>query len=138
MWGYVEGDIAKDKKGYPLLVLKDDGKITLNEDWDYEEQGYLKDGKIFYVNNDKLIFSLQKEQNTITNHLNGEVNYLRGEGAEPLENLGFFAITAIFFELFAGGFGDEGDEGEDIEEALEEIVEGVMDFFFTTRIDSSE
>ncbi|MFX1569136.1 MAG: hypothetical protein ACFFCV_12300, partial [Promethearchaeota archaeon] len=48
LWGYLDGNAAKDKSGYPLLYIKDDGKITLNEDWNFEEQGYLKENKIFY------------------------------------------------------------------------------------------
>ena len=31
VWGYLEGNIAKDKEGYPLLILRENGMITWNE-----------------------------------------------------------------------------------------------------------
>ncbi|MFX1364789.1 MAG: hypothetical protein ACFFCE_17695 [Promethearchaeota archaeon] len=119
LWGYLDEKIAKDKRGYPLLYLKDDGKITLNEDWDYEEQGYLTENKIYYCDTDELILSFHKDKKEIQNHLNNETIYLRGDGIDSLTNLDFFGISAIMLELFAGA---GSDEGVDIEDFLDDLL----------------
>ena len=116
--GYLDGNAAKDKKGYPLLYIKDDGKITLNDDWDLEEQGYLKENKIFYSGSDELIFSFYKDKGEIQNHINNEKIYLRGEGIETLTDMDFFGISAIFLELFSGGGEVEEDVGDFIDDLL--------------------
>ena len=116
--GYLDGNAAKDKKGYPLLYIKDDGKITLNDDWDLEEQGYLKENKIFYSGSDEPIFSFYKDKGEIQNHINNEKIYLRGEGIETLTEMDFFGISAIFLELFSGGGEVEEDVGDFIDDLL--------------------
>jgi len=118
--GYLEGNVARDKRGYALLYLKEDGKITLNEDWEYEEQGYLKEGKIYYIGNDELILSFHKDKNEIHNHLNNKIIYLRGEGIETLTELDFFGICSILLDLFAGAGPDDGDD--------DSILDDVADF----------
>jgi len=70
--GYLEENIVKDKKGYPLLVFHPGGKITYNEDSNYEEKGYIIGGKIFSADNTP-IFSLSKDKREILNHLNDEI-----------------------------------------------------------------
>lgn len=119
LWGYLDGKVAKDKNGYPLLHLKDDGKITLNEDWEYEEQGYLKENKIYYCNTDELILSFHQDKKEIHNHLNNEVIYLRGDNIDSLTNLDFFGMSAILLELFAGA---GTDEGVDMEDFLDDLL----------------
>ncbi|MFX1568574.1 MAG: hypothetical protein ACFFCV_09415, partial [Promethearchaeota archaeon] len=97
-----------------------DGKITLNEDWNFEEQGYLKENKIFYSGSDELILSFHKEKSEIQNHHNNRMIYLRGEGIENLTDIDFFGISAILLELFAGAGESEGDD--------ESILDDVSDF----------
>jgi len=125
LWGYLEGNAAKDKKGYPLLYIKDDGTITLNEEWDFEEQGYLKENKIFYKGSDEIIFSFHKGKYGIENHLNNKVIYLKGDNLENLTEMDFFGISAILLELFAGcGESEEDDEGflDDVGDILEDLI----------------
>ncbi|TFF63817.1 MAG: hypothetical protein EU521_00220 [Promethearchaeota archaeon] len=112
LWGYLEGNVAKHKGGYPLLILRDDGVITLNEDWNYEEQGYLKNNEIRYIDTDDLIFSFHKEKGEIHNHINDKIIYLRGDGIETLDEIDFFGISSIILELFAGA--PEGGDDESI------------------------
>jgi hypothetical protein len=127
LWGYLEDNMSKDKSGYPLLVLTEEGKITLNEDWNFEELGYIKEGKIYY-SNDKPIFSLDKDKGEIQNHLNGDIFYLRGEGIEKLDDSDFFGITGTIFELFAGGGSQGGrDDGEELGEIIGDFIEDLFD-----------
>ena len=109
LWGYLEDNVAKHKEGYPLLVLHPDGKITYNEDHDYKEAGYIKQGRIFFLD-DTLIYSLNKEKREILAHVNEEIYYLRGENIDSLNDSDFFGIAAIFLELFARSFGDDDDD----------------------------
>lgn len=99
LWGYLDGKIAKAKDGYPLLILRDDGVITYNEG---EEQGYIKENKIFWYN-DKLIYEFLKEKRQILGSKGEPVLFLEGETREieQLTNLDFFGIAAIILELFA-------------------------------------
>lgn len=124
LWGYLDGNIARDKSGYPLLYIKDDGKITLNEDWDFEEQGYLKDNKIYYSGSDELIFSFHKDKCEIQNHYNNKMIYLRGEGIDTLADMDFFGISAVILELFAGAgeSEEEGDILDDVTEFLDDLL----------------
>lgn len=116
--GYLDRNAAKDKNGYPLLYIKDDGKITLNDDWDFEEQGYLKENNIFYSGSDELILSFYKDKSEIQNHINNEKIYLRGEGIETLTDMDFFGISTIFLELFAGPREFEEDVGDILDDLL--------------------
>ena len=125
LWGYLDGNVAKDKSRYPLLHLKDDGKIILNEDWEYEEQGYLKENKIYYRDTDELILSFHQDKNEIHNHLNNKTIYLRGDDIGSLTNLDFFGISAIMLELFAGAGLDEGDDDsilDDVKDLLDDLL----------------
>ncbi|MFX0062814.1 MAG: hypothetical protein ACFFC7_11595 [Candidatus Hermodarchaeota archaeon] len=94
--GFLEENVAKDKTGYPLLILKDNGEITWNEG---ELQGYLKDSKIYNLQDD-LIFEFLKEDGKINNSKEEVVLDLRGN-LEEIEDIDFFGIAAIFLELFA-------------------------------------
>jgi len=116
LWGYLEENVAKHESGYPLLILRDDGTITLNEDWNYEEQGYLRDNEIHYSGSDELIFSFHKDKGEIHNHINNKTIYLRGEGIDALEKTDFFGICAIILEMFAGV--PEGGDDESIVDIL--------------------
>ena len=82
LYGYLDGNAARDKIGYPLLYIKDDGKKTLNEDWNFEEQGHLKENQIFYSGSKEHILSFYKDKGEIQNHYNNKMIYLRGEGIE--------------------------------------------------------
>ena len=110
--GYLEENIAKDKNGYPLLVLYPDGKITNNEDFEYRELGYIKEGRIYSLDNTP-IFSLLKDNREIHAHLNEEIYYLRGDNIDKLNDSDFFGIVAIFFDLFARGTLDDDDYDDD-------------------------
>lgn len=123
LWGYLDGNAAKDKNGYPLLYLKDDGTITLNEDWNFEEQGYLKENQIFYMESDELILSFHKEKAEIQNHINKITIHLRGEGIDTLTEVDFFGISAILLELFAGA----GESEEDAEGILDDVGDFIDD-----------
>ena len=109
LWGYLEGNVAKHKEGYPLLVLHPDGKITFNEDHDYKEAGYIQEGKIYSLDN-TLLFSLHKDKQEIFVHFNEEIYYLRGGNIDNLNDSDFFGIAAIILELFAGGSADDDDD----------------------------
>ena len=99
VWGYLEGNIAKDKEGYPLLILREDGMITWNEG---EEQGYMKENKIFLPNNE-LLYEFLKDKRLIQNSQEEIVLQLVGttREIEELGNLDFFGIAAVILELFA-------------------------------------
>jgi hypothetical protein len=110
--GYLEDNVARDESGYPLLILKEDGTITLNEDWNYEEQGYLRNNEIRYLGSDKLIFSFHKDKGEIQNYVNNKTIYMRGEGIDELDEMDFFGINAVLLEMFAGA--PEGGDDESI------------------------
>ncbi|MHA1271763.1 MAG: hypothetical protein ACTSPY_18395 [Candidatus Helarchaeota archaeon] len=99
LWGYLDDNIAKAKDGFPLLILKDNGNIALD---DGEVLGYLKDNKIYNIN-DALIYQFIKDEQQIQNNTGQLVLHLEGstEEIEKLTNLDYFGITAIILELFA-------------------------------------
>jgi len=99
LWGYLDGNTAKDKEGYLLLILRDDGIITWNEG---EEQGSLKDNKI-YTLDDKLLYEFLKEKRQIIGIDRTPALYLEGptHEIEQLTNIDFFGIAAIILELFS-------------------------------------
>jgi hypothetical protein len=125
LYGYLDGNAARDKNGYPLLYIKDDGKITLNDDWNLEEQGYLKENQIFYTGSNELILSFHKDNSEIENHHNNKTIYLRGEGIEALTNMDFFGISAILLELFAGA-GEFEDDEDSILEDITDLVDDLL------------
>ncbi len=100
--GFLDGNVAKDKNGIPLLILRDDGVITYSEELKSEEQGYIKDGKIYHLDG-SLIYEFIKEKRQILDS-KGEVK-LRLEGSirliEKLEDVDFFGIATIILELFS-------------------------------------
>jgi hypothetical protein len=109
--GYLEDNIAKHKKGYPLLVLFPDGKITNNKDFDYREQGYIKEGRIYSLDNTP-IFTLHKEKGEIHAHLNEKIYYLRGGNIDNLTDLDFFGIATVHLELFGDTTVDDDDDDD--------------------------
>ncbi|TFF94178.1 MAG: hypothetical protein EU544_04835 [Promethearchaeota archaeon] len=129
LWGYLEGKVAKDKNGYPLLILREDGVITLNEDWDFEEKGYVESGKIYYSDEEKPLYTFLKDKNIIVGHWNKKVIYLRGEGITKLEDDDFFGMMAILFELFCEGGTISEDKWGDVGEILGDLLDDVGDFF---------
>ena len=97
LMGFLENDEFKDKSGYTLLILKANGAITWNEG---EQQGYLKEGKIYSFLDDRAIFEFKKEKGKILDSVGDTILYLKGD----LESLGdndFFGIAGQFLELFA-------------------------------------
>ena len=125
LWGYLDGNAARDKKGYPLLYIKDDGKITLNDDWNFEEQGYLKKNQIFYSESNELILSFHKDKGEIENHYNNKRIYLRGDGIDALTSMDFFGISAILLDLFAGA-GESEDEDDSILDDVADFLDDLM------------
>ena len=97
MKGFLENNEFKDDSSYTLLVLKDNGAITWSEG---QQQGYLKDGKIYSSLHDNPIFEFKKEDGIIIDSEGDTVLYLKGD-LESLEDDDFFGITAQFLELFA-------------------------------------
>jgi len=95
--GYFENGEFKDKTGYTLLILKENGDITWNEG---EQQGYLKEGKIFSYFDDKMMYEFKKEDGKILNSDGDAVLYLKGE-IDSLPDEDFFGIAGQFLELFA-------------------------------------
>lgn len=125
LYGYLDGNAARDKKGYPLLYIKDDGKITLNDDWNFEEQGYLKENQIFYSGSNELILTFHKDKNEIENHHNNKMIYLRGDGIDTLTNMDFFGISAILLDLFAGA-GEFDDDEDSILDDIADLVDDLL------------
>ncbi len=99
LWGYLDGNIAKAKDGYPLLILTENGRITLD---DGEELGYMKANKIYALDN-RLIYQLIIDRRRIENETGQSVLSLAGptREIEKLTALDYFGITAIILELFA-------------------------------------
>ena len=94
---YLENNEFKDKTGYTLLILKENGAITWNEG---EPQGYIKEGKIFSHSNDKMIYNFTKEKGKILDSNGDTALYLKGE-LDSLKDVDFFGIAGQFLELFA-------------------------------------
>jgi len=92
---YLEGNnfISQDEI---LLVLREDGVITYS---DGNEQGYLKEGKIFSYISDLLYEFMRKEGKIIDSNSN-LVLKLEGD-YENLDDRDFFGIAGYFLELFA-------------------------------------
>lgn len=97
LMGFLENNEFKDKTGYTLLILTDNGEITWNEG---EGQGYLKEGKIFSSLDNRMIFEFKKEKGEIVDSEGDKVLYLKGD-LEVLGDADFFGIAGQFLELFA-------------------------------------
>ena len=95
--GFIENNEFKDKTGYTLLILQDNGVITWNEG---EQQGYIKEGKIYSSLDDRVLFEFKKEIKKILDSNGDTVLYLKGN-LESLEDEDFFGIAGQFLELFA-------------------------------------
>ncbi|MFX1296770.1 MAG: hypothetical protein ACFFD2_18180 [Promethearchaeota archaeon] len=100
--GFLEQNSVKDKNGYILLILRENNVITLNEELEYEEMGYLKENKIYNKNNG-LIFEFLKDKREILDRIGKIVLFLKGTAneIEKLNNIDFFGIATIFLELFS-------------------------------------
>ncbi|MFX0019321.1 MAG: hypothetical protein ACFFBT_00805 [Promethearchaeota archaeon] len=109
--GYIDGTNYLDKKkrvkaqlegnefvahDQILLILKDDGVITYSEG---EEQGYIKDGRIYWIN-DELLYEFSKEEGNILDSNQKVVLKLEGD-YKKLDDRDFFGIAGYFLELFA-------------------------------------
>ncbi|MHA2429778.1 MAG: hypothetical protein ACXACC_01975 [Promethearchaeota archaeon] len=109
--GYIEGTTYLDKKkrlkaqlegnqfvadDQILLILREDGVITYSEG---EEQGYIKDGRIYWIN-DELLYEFSKEEGKILDSSRNVVLKLEGN-YEKLDDRDFFGIAGYFLELFA-------------------------------------
>ncbi|MFX1353295.1 MAG: hypothetical protein ACFFGP_04975 [Promethearchaeota archaeon] len=79
-----------------LLVLREDGVITYS---DGNEQGYLKEGKIFSYIND-LLYEFVRNEGKIIDSDGNLVLKLEG-GYEKLDDRDFFGIAGYFLELFS-------------------------------------
>jgi len=95
--GYLENNEFKDKTGYTLLILKENGAITLNEG---EQRGNIKEGKIFSSFDERILFEFKKEKGEIVDSDGNTVLYLKGE-LGSLNDEDFFGIAGQFLELFA-------------------------------------
>lgn len=95
--GFLENNEFKDKTGYTLLILKENGDITWNEG---ESQGYIKDGKIYSNLHDKILYSFNKKDGEILDSSGEILLYLEGE-FDTLKDEDFFGIVARFLDLFA-------------------------------------
>lgn len=109
--GYVDGTTYLDKKkrvkaqlegnefiahDQTLLILRDDGVITYSEG---EEQGYIKDGRIYWIS-DELLYEFSKEEGKILDSRGNVALKLKGD-YEKLDDRDFFGIAGYFLELFA-------------------------------------
>ena len=79
------------------MILQDNGVITWNEG---EQQGYIKEGKIYSSLDDRVLFEFKKEIKKILDSNGDTVLYLKGN-LESLEDEDFFGIAGQFLELFA-------------------------------------
>jgi len=95
--GFLENKEFKDNAGYTLLILQDNGVITWNEG---EQQGYIKEGKIYSSIDDRVLFEFKKENEKILDSNGDIVLNLKGD-LESLEDEDFFGIAGQFLELFA-------------------------------------
>jgi hypothetical protein len=95
--GFLENNEFKDSSGYTLLILQVNGAITWNEG---EQQGYIKEGKIYSSFEDRVLFEFKKENEKILDFNGDTVLHLKGN-LESLEDEDFFGIAGQFLELFA-------------------------------------
>ena len=79
-----------------LLILRDDGIITYSEG---EEQGYIRDGRIYRIN-DELLYEFSKHEGKILDSRGNVALKLEGD-YEKLDYRDFFGIAGYFLELFA-------------------------------------
>jgi len=108
---YLEGNKSVYKKGYVLLILRDDDVITYS---DGEEVGYLKDNKIFrykryysfpeskhkHIIPEELLCEFKKDKGVILDSKGSLLLELKGD-FDHLTNLDYFGIAGEFLEIFA-------------------------------------
>lgn len=108
---FLEGNKFMDKKGYILLILREDNVITYN---DGEEIGYLKDNKIFryeryysfpeskhkHIIPEELLCEFIKDKGLILDSKGSLLVELKGN-FDHLTNLDYFGIAGEFIEIFA-------------------------------------
>lgn len=80
-----------------LLILREDGIITYS---DGDEQGYIKEGKIYTYQGGGLLYEFSKDDGKIYDSDKNIVLELKGN-TEKLNDLDFFGIAGYFLELFA-------------------------------------
>lgn len=80
-----------------LLILREDGVIMYS---DGDEQGKLKEGKIYTYQGGGLLYEFSKEEGIIYDSDKNIVLELKGN-TEELNDLDFFGIAGYFLELFA-------------------------------------
>ena len=95
--GLIEKNMFKDKSGYTLLYLLDNGDIDGNEG---ENLGYIENGNIFSSADERLIFEILREKGEIYNSNGDKVLHLKGD-FNDLEDLDYFGIVGQFLELFS-------------------------------------
>lgn len=108
---FLEGNNFKDKKGYILLILREDDVITES---DGTEIGYLKDNKIFryeryysfpesrhkHIIPEELLCEFKKDKGVILDSKGSLLLELKGD-FDHLTNLDYFGIAGEFLEIFA-------------------------------------
>jgi hypothetical protein len=80
-----------------LLILREDGVITYS---DGDEQGNLKDGKIYTYQGGGLLYEFSKDEGLILDSDKNTLLELKGN-VKDLDDLDFFGISAYFLELFS-------------------------------------
>lgn len=95
--GFLENNEFKDETGSTLLILQDNGVITWNEG---EQQGYIKEGKIYSSLDDRVLFEFKKENEKILDSNGDTLLYLKGD-LDTLEDVDFFGIAGQFLEIFS-------------------------------------
>ena len=78
------------------MILQDNGVITWNEG---EQQGYIKEGKIYSSLDDRVIFEFKKDEGKILDSEGDTILYLKGD-LESLGDKDFFGIAGRFLDLF--------------------------------------
>ena len=74
------------------MILQDNGVITWNEG---EQQGYIKEGKIYSSLDDRVLFEFKKEIKKILDSNGDTVLYLKGN-LESLEDEDFLGLQDNF------------------------------------------
>ena len=108
---FLEGNKFMDKKGYSLLIIRDDDVITES---DGTEIGYLKENKIFryeryysfpesrhkHIIPEELLCEFKKDKGVILDSKGSLLLELKGD-FDQLTNLDYFGIAGEFIEIFA-------------------------------------
>jgi len=95
--GFIENNEFKDKTGYTLLILTENGEITWNEG---EKQGWLEEGKIYSSFDERLLFEFKRDKGQILDSDGNVVLYFKGD-FEKLDDVDFFGIAGQYLGLFS-------------------------------------